>query len=395
MRDANNSQYQYDVAILSAHYPIGRMQWGAGYRYLELAWELQDLGVRVAIVAPVPSDFDECPVEVLDRRSMSYQDIHAVAPVFVFCLIEDEGLVEHLRADGKKLIYDSFLSAVEFLTLRGVVNTGDKGEIEARFREGVQRHNAFNGYADYFIVGERAEKLLKFGELINTYRVGLANHETLGNRVFPLPVLGYSRHSLPEQDLSPAGNTMLWNGGLWGHYSGNDLIIDAVVALHKEGFDVSFHFLYPDERWQSHARILHRIRAENLSYVRLGLPGGRLPDFFEKQPIIAGCRALVILYEPVLQMQLFPSMRLREMLLYEKPVIVSKDGAQGDLVAEHGVGLTVENTVESVRDAMERLMTDQTLYRTLVENIRRLKTRYDFRHYVPAIAGAIMSASAH
>src|SRR5262245_56157644 len=76
---------RYDVAILCAnHFQLGLYQNGAGYRYLELALALRDVGVRAAVVCPGPTDFADCPVPVLDQSVMSPEDIEACANVFIF-----------------------------------------------------------------------------------------------------------------------------------------------------------------------------------------------------------------------------------------------------------------------------------------------------------------------
>lgn len=386
------ARYRYDVVILGAHYGIGRFQNGGGYRYLELALTLQDLDLAPAVLAPRPTDFAAPPITVVDRSHLSREEIGALAPVFIYCRYDDPELLAFLRGAGKTLIYDSYLTPVEQLTFAEVLALPDEAAVNANFHEAVRRHNEYNKLADYFLVGQPEERLLKFGELISSYQVDVSDYRTLGDRVFPLPVLAYSRHSLPTGSLLPTSDTMVWNGGLWNHYSGVDLIVDAVRESRAAGHDVAFHFLYPDDSSLAQARLTERRAAEDLSFISLGLPDGRHPDHFEKQPILAGCRAFVLLYDSVLQLHLSLSMRLREVLLFEKPVIVSRYGVQGDFVARHGIGLTIDNTVHGLREAMERLVTDAELYGRLVANIRRLRQRYDMREYVPPIAEVIRAA---
>lgn len=384
----------YDAVILGANnYRIGLHMNGGGYRYFELALALKDLGLRVAIVAPRPTDFENCPIDVLDQSTLSHDDIAACSRVFIFCLLEDLVLVESLKRNGRTLIYDSYLSPVEQLTYEEVLDLGDQEKIEAHFRDAVRKHNRFNELADHFIVGEPEEKLLKLGELINTHQVGLSDYRTLSERMSPLPVPCYSRHSTPDKSLAARGNAILWNGGLWNHYGGTDLIIDAVKSLHDAGRDISFRFLYPREQTIAHGLITQRLADENIPYIELGLPGGRHPDFFSKQEILAGCRAFVLLYESVLQIHLFLSMRLREVMLFEKPIVVSDHGVMASFVKEHEIGLTVDNTAEALRDAMELLLTDEDLYERLVANVRKLKERYALEQYVPPIAAVIDAAN--
>jgi glycosyltransferase involved in cell wall biosynthesis len=388
--------HKYDVLILGANtHQVGRYQNGGGYRNYELALTLRDCGVRAAVVSPGPTDFENSPVPVLDQSRMSYDEICSSANAFIFYLLEDLTLVELLKTNGKVLIYDSYLSPVEQLTYEEVLILGDEEKIQAHFHQTVDKHNRFNELADYFIVGQPEEKLLKLGELINTHRVSGADYRTLGHRIFPVPVIGYSKHNLPAGNLAPTGNAMLWNGGLWNHYSGTDLIIDTVRSLRCDGHDISFCFLYPRKTTIAHALVSNRIEEENLQFIQLGLPGGRPPDFFEKQEILAGCRAFVLLYESVLQMHLVLSMRLREVLLFEKPIIASKHGVLGAFVEQNGIGLTVDNTLADLRSAMLRLMTDAALYSKLVENIRLLKGRYDLENFVPPLAAAITAANRH
>ena len=210
----------YDVVILGAlNYRIGRFQNGGGYRYLELAMSLAENGLRTAILAPEPSDFEEPPVTVIDQTTMSHQDIVACAGAFIFCLLEDVRLVELLARNDKLLVYDSYLSPVEQLTYEDVVAMGDDALRDEHFQRTVDKHNHFNDLADHFIVGEPHEKLLKFGELISTHRVTVANEAGLADRVHPLPVMAYNDQLLPAGDLSPRNRTFLWNGGLWNHYA--------------------------------------------------------------------------------------------------------------------------------------------------------------------------------
>ncbi|WP_433205433.1 glycosyltransferase [Dactylosporangium sp. CS-047395] len=138
----------------------------------------------------------------------------------------------------------------------------------------------------------------------------------------------------------------------------------------------------------AHRLIAERIAQGNAHGVRLGVAGAA-PDFYAKQPILAACRALILLFEPVLQLNLFMSMRLREALLFGKPLIVSDFGVVAAFVRRHGIGLAVPNTVDGVRAAMHRLSTDDDLYATLVANIRAMRDRYDMAAFVPAIAARI------
>ncbi|WP_433205436.1 hypothetical protein ACQP00_37805 [Dactylosporangium sp. CS-047395] len=242
---------EYDVAILCAeHFQVGLFQNGAGYRYLELALTLREFGVRAAVVCPGPTDFTDCPVPVLDQSTMSPEDIEQCANVFVFCLLEDEKLVTRLKMGGKALIYDSFLTPVEQLTFPRVQAMGDRSRIDAHFHDVVGKHNRFNALADDFIIGEPEEALLKLGELISTFQVGWADYGTLSGRLFPLPVISYSMRHRPSTEAPPAtGATFLWNGGLWNHYGGVDLILDAVADMRTDGRDVECHFCIQTSEW--------------------------------------------------------------------------------------------------------------------------------------------------
>lgn len=397
MPESVNKMPRYDVVILGArNYRIGLFQNGGGYRYMELALSLAENGLRTAVLAPEPSDFKEPPITVIDQTTMAHHDIADCAPAFIFCLLEDVQLVELLVQRRKLLVYDSYLSPVEQLTYEDVVAMGDDALRDEHFQRAVDKHNYFNDVADHFIVGEPQEKLLKFGELISTHRVTVANQAELAHRVHPLPVMAYSHHSQPPEDLSLRNNTFLWNGGLWNHYAGTDLIFEAVEIARNRGVDLDFWFLYPRATTEAHSAIADRIARSDASFVRYGLPDNRAPDYFEKQEILAQCRGIVLLYEPVLQVNLFPSMRLREALLYEKPIVASRCGVSGELIEEYEIGIAVNNTKDGLANAMIRLATDDHLHGRLVGNIRRLKQRYNMAHFVPPIAELIrMHISSH
>ncbi|MGH3816693.1 MAG: hypothetical protein ACRDRE_02820 [Pseudonocardiaceae bacterium] len=86
-------------------------------------------------------------------------------------MLEDARLVELLAQEKNLPIYDSYLSPVEQLTDEEVLTLGDDALRDEHFQRAVDKHNHFNEVAHHFIVGEPEERLLKFGELINTHRV--------------------------------------------------------------------------------------------------------------------------------------------------------------------------------------------------------------------------------
>jgi hypothetical protein len=57
-----------------------------------------------------------------------------------------------------------------------------------------------------------------------------------------------------------------------------DVIIDAAESLRATGRDISFHFLYVDERMSAYTRIATRLANERLHSIELGLPDGQRPS---------------------------------------------------------------------------------------------------------------------
>lgn len=377
----------YDVAILASTFDIGSEQKGMGYRYWDLARSLHDSGVDVALIAPNETDFPSEGFDVLDRSTMSTADIERTSDSFIFCLLEDPKLMQSVKDLGKTLIYDSILTPVEELTFQSVLDYGDAEQVDEHFRDSVRKHDGFNAMSNFYLVGTPEEKLLKLGELITAGQVGGADYLGISSRMLTMPVCGYSRSHQPQGDFAAKNKDILWNGGLWNHYDYAS-IIDAVNAASGIDPELRFHFLYRNGT-QAYKTILDRVVRDGLEDILIPGPDDKMPGYAEKETILAESRGLLLLNDETMLSEMVLPMRLREAVLFEKPIIVSDFGRLGALVKDRKLGVVVDNTKESLRDGMLELTSDPASYREHSANMAELKEDYAFDNHVEPLVKAI------
>ncbi len=377
----------YDVTILASTFDIGSDQKGMGYRYWDLARSLHDRGLDVALVAPKPTDFQHEGFDVLDRSNMQQRDIENTSNAFVFCLLEDPHLMQSVKDLGKTLVYDSILTPVEELTFQSVLDYKDPEQIDDHFHGSVRKHNGYNLISDFYLVGTPEEKLLKIGELITGGQVGHADYLNISRRLLTMPVCGYSESHRPEGDFDAKNKDILWNGGLWNHYDYSS-IIDAVIDVSEIVPDMRFNFLYRNGT-QAYRSILSRVLGERLGSVSIPAPDEKMPDYHEKEKLLAACRGFLLLNDETMLSEMVLPMRLREAVLFEKPIVVSDYGRLGALVKDRQLGVVVDNTKESLRDGMLKIVSDEDAYATYSANMAELKGDYAFDKHIEPLVKAI------
>jgi hypothetical protein len=377
----------YDVTILASTFDIGSEQKGMGYRYWDLARSLHDRGLDVALIAPQPTDFQHEGFDVLDRTDMEQGDIENTSNSFIFCLLEDSRLMQSVKDMGKTLVYDSILTPVEELTFQSVLDYKDMGQIDEHFHKSVQKHNDYNSISDFYLVGTPEEKLLKIGELITGKQVGHADYLSISQRLLTMPVCGYSKSHQPQGDFNAKNSDILWNGGLWNHYDYSS-IIDAVIGASEVAPDIHFNFLYRNGT-QAYKSILGRVIGEGLRSVSIPAPDEKMPDYREKEKLLAECKGLLLLNDETMLSEMVLPMRLREAILFEKPIIVSDYGRLGALVKDRQLGVVVDNTKGSLRDGMLKIVGDDVAYASYSANMAELKGDYAFDKHVEPLVRAI------
>ncbi|MDP2637676.1 MAG: hypothetical protein Q8P26_01285 [Candidatus Levybacteria bacterium] len=375
---------KYDIAILTSYFEIGLFQKGMGYRFWEFAQTLADSGMKALIIAPNSSKFIHPNVKILIRDSLSIGKISELSEVFVFCLHEDVSLVSNLRKKDKLLIYDSVLTPIEGLNFQKTLDMKDKKDKNEFFQALVKKHRFFNRISDYYLVGTEQEKLLKIGELLGSNSIDYKDYNTLANLIVLLPVCGFNRHSTQIKLSKKTNNLVLWNGGLWNHYNYSPLI-DSVVKLRNAGFEIKLRFMYKNSTriYEQIRACIKRERLENI--VEIPKPDEQNPDFFEKQLIINKSRTLVLLNEHTLLSEMVLPMRLREALLFEKPMIVSDFGVLGSFVKKHKIGITVQNSMVDISNALKVMFENKRVFSTYKENIRKIREDFYYENFVTQI----------
>lgn len=377
---------KYDIVILTSTFDIGKQQKGVGYRYWDLANSLNDKGVKVALVTPGGTDFENPSVAVLDREDLTDSQIEKLSRCFIFCLLEDIKLMEKLGKNST-IIYDSILTPVEELTFQSVLEYDSSSKVDDHFKASLKKHQYFNSISDFYLVGSEEEKLLKIGELLSEGSVTGGNYHLTSQKLITMPVCGFSRKSIPNDASQSSGSTFLWNGGLWNHYT-YDFILDALKLLSSTNLPFIFEFMYGNQTNAYHA-LSDRISKENLNFVRIPNPEAKPHDYFSKLKVLNNCKALVLLNDHTLLSDMVLPMRLREALLFKKPMIVSDNGRLGAFVKRHNIGLVCDNNAQSLFGAFESMISDKVNYEKYQDNMKLLSEYFVFDNYLEPLIAAL------
>lgn len=386
----NTIMVTHDVVILTSSFEIGKFQKGMGYRYWELAQALADKGISVALVCPNLSEFSYPNITLLLKESYTNEDLSKLSNTFMFCLLEDPELIKYLKDLKKNLIYDSVLTPIEGLTFQAVLNSSDDLKRNEHFLNSVKNHKYLNSVSDYYLLGTPEEKLLKIGELLGSEILSEKDNKELPHRMVVLPVCGYNKKSLVElkTDKESIEQTIIWNGGIWNHYD-YTVLLESFKDLSKLENNIKLKFLYRNNT-NSYKTIVNFIKDNGLDKT-ISIPtlDDVMPGVIEKQEILKDAKALILLNENTILSELVLPMRLREALIFSKPIIVSKYGVLGKFVLENEVGIAVDNTIDEIKKAILDMCTKEEEYQKYKSNIKKLRNKYLYENYIDSIISFI------
>ncbi|TQF01965.1 glycosyltransferase family 4 protein [Kitasatospora acidiphila] len=331
---------------------------GVGIRAWELAAALSAYEEVLVLTPDVPHpDVRETWSKVAWRRTSELPSVRHDQDVLLYGFATDPQSIARFKKAGAICVFDAIIWPMEYTGYQWIRDASDSS---AAYQEVLDDYLRQLRLADGYLVASQMEKQVLTGMLTTCSFERLLTDGldlSLEDIIATVPV-GLSAVNERSQ-LRLAGGTsapapdFVWNGGLWNHYS-PVAAVRGLGALLDGDYDASLWFLYPlrGTATAAYRAVQEAVRADPRLATRVRFCDGGL-SMLERISVLESARAAVCLYEPHVLWDLCPPMRLRETLLYQLPIVTTRRGALGDLVAARGLGMTAASLApEEVASAM-------------------------------------------
>ncbi len=363
-------------------YPVGQAMGGIGIRIWELGQVLADAGVQVRILARGPFDLDWPGITFGPPDAPTWRAGLAWADAVLVGDLPDTRLLLAAHQHRKLIVTDNAvpLEHLEYPSVR------QSPTPQATYDDLLDRYRLQVLLTDHFIARSEPERLGLVASLALTGRLSYPIYDpapTLAHLISLVPI-GFSPHSDRRAHAKPPDwhGDLVWNGGLWDFLQPT-LVLEALAVLADRDVACTVHFLYPpppDQPLREARRLLAALDAmrDRPGQTTATIERGLLPHDQRDGRLLAA-RGLVCIAKAGIENDTCHRLRLRDLYLYRKPLLIDRDGATGSLVQRLGVGLAVDRSPTALADAIQRLLTDEHLYARLVGNIDRARAtvRYD------------------
>ena len=232
---------------------------------------------------------------------------------------------------------------------------------------------------------------LAFAGRINSYTY--TNEEQLGSLICTIPI-GFNTYSDEHRNASRLKNNacypkcdFLWSGGVWD-YLNPQTVIDALKYFPNTEYP-SVGFLYnppKDQFIKSYDALTRRVEENQLNNVKFYKDVAHT----ERDMYIEGSKALICIGKQTIENKTCHRLRLRDCLLYKKPIIVDRYGATGLFVQANNIGITVESP-EELAEAMIIILYDKAKYLEYVTAIEAIRNNFLIENNISDLQSAILS----
>jgi hypothetical protein len=389
------------IAFFGTFFNVKQDMTGIGYRIWELANVLADYHQVTVYQADQPeklflnSKNQNLKFKLKDaiqkHRQKEIGQYDAVIFESIFQTPEEIELLIEAYQQQKIIIFDSLVNPLEYFFYHNV--SGEK-EAARLVRNMIDLYRKQLYLSDYIIVGSQSEFLIMMGALTTLGRI---NHKTFPNDKQLSSLIGripvghskkYNEKSLSK--FSPEDNPreknkqikLIWNGGLWDLYQPNELL-KALKDLNQgqQRFYLDLMYFYKNQETKAVLKMMDFVKKE--------FPHNKTINFNQK-PIFFSDRAkhllnsdFIIVNAQAKSVEDKTSLRLRfrDVLLYEKPIIVNADSLLGEYVRQNKLGILIEGyDSRSITRALKQAADfDQGEFK---KQVKAVKSQHTFEHTI-------------
>lgn len=371
---------KFDIIVLSFQFDINPEMSGMGYRIWEICQALANNGLRVKIVAPKCNrmSHDNIFLETLNlNKIVKYI---SEAEVFYINFGAPNDVVNLLKKQKKKIIFDAIMTPIEVLEYQSLRDNASAKD--SFFKKSISEYKNILRCADYYLTGSYEEKEIMIGQLLISGKINNKTYKTINNLIDVIPI-GYSKEALRESLLcrvikKTTNKTYVWNGGVWNHYSVS-LLLNAIHEVVLQDRNFEFNFLYKSGT-DVYKEIECFVKKEKLQ--NFILLNQKKLDYNTRHATLHLAHAIVVITDESLESHTTLRLRIRDVFLYNKPIIASKYGLLGRFVEKYGIGVVVENNKDQIKKAIINFSRNHSTYNKYVSNIKNIKKRFCYENNV-------------
>lgn len=374
------------IVIFASSYTIGSNMGGIGIRLWELAQVLSKYH-RVQIVTDSPSDFKYNNIKFTIFNEEDWRGLVDNCDTIISTDMPDTRILMYAHAKNKQIITENAVP-IEHLEYSSVVNSSSPDqtyeEIMARFKLQVL-------LTDHFISRSLIGKQTLITSIAMMGRLNYTNYNPAKDLKI---ILSYIPIGFNRESDAHAGNSWfsseksdyIWNGGIWNYFDAN-MIPKAVSKALKMNSDISVMFMYtPPENQYIPEYIMLKEAVDNLNlHQKIRFISEDIPHY-ERDGYLKNTKAIICIGKDTIENYTCHRLRLRDVFLYRKPIIIDKYGATAQLVREYGIGITVGNDEELVK-ALKTIKEDNNLYCSLVNNIEKIREQFVIENNIQNLLG--------
>jgi hypothetical protein len=354
------------ITLILPEYRVDEQMGGIGVRALDLATALVGRA-SVVVVCAHKTDLANLPCPVLDPQETDLSNLITTSDCVIFF---DLGNPDLLRLAVQADRYVVVENAVPLEHLEYNANWAPLDR-DAAYQGYVRGFLAQVAAADHFLARSEIERRLLSGVLATQGRLSpkdITQSCNLSHLISLVPIGVTARDAKLADSEAFDPNLFLWTGGLWD-YMDYQTAIDA-FDMGVKGQRLQFMYRPPaDQPLRAHADLARAgVGTEPVGFL------ANPPLHSERGSVIAGANALICLGRPGIENATCVRLRLRDTLLYERPMIVDLYGATGEYVRDTGIGIALaEPDPANTRAAVMRLAEDPDARAACIEAILSTK----------------------
>ncbi|MGZ5433237.1 MAG: glycosyltransferase, partial [Thermoanaerobaculia bacterium] len=194
--------------------------------------------------------------------------------------------------------------------------------------------------------------------------------------------------AVPAQD-----DIVVWGGGVW-EWLDPATAVDAIVRLNRDGVRAKLLFL---GRSRPNRDLIDRRRDDRFDAL-LARGGAAVSandqwiPYDERLSWLRSGKIAIMLHRRTTEADYSIRTRLFDAIAAGIPVVATKGGFAAELVEQEGLGIVVSpGDVPGVAEAIRRLLTDDEIYSSCVENLERIRPRFAWEVVTRPLVRAIMT----
>jgi|SRR3989344_3008423 len=372
-------KYIFNLTILSFQFDIKPSMSGMGYRIWEMCQALVNIeDLKIKIIAPVCEGLSHKGIvlEVLNINTI--EKYISESDIFYVNFGTPPGVISLLKKYKKKIIFDALMTPIETLEYQSFKASSLESQ-DLTFENTIVNYKHIIKNTDYFITGSYEEKEIMVGQLLMEGRINHKTYKTIDHMIDIIPI-GYNRDILKsvsqvEETFSPV-KTYVWNGGLWNHYS-TKILLKSIKDIAEIDKNIRLEFLYKSNT-DTYRNVEKFINNEFL--VNSILLDKEKLDYCNRHKKLNSSHAIIVIVDKSIESHTTLRLRIRDVFLYNKPIIATKYGLLGRFIEDNKIGVTVDNTESEIKAAITRLSNDSVFYNKCVEQIKKIKDQFCYEN---------------